>query len=112
MKRLLLFVLLVSCTPNEDQATGSIQQQDVREARKEMSPRMAMHLDSGNAAYRAQDFDTALRHFRAATNIDENAAAGWFGIYMTQLAKNNAPAADSALKKAQELAPGASILRK
>lgn len=112
MKRLLLLILLAACTPDEDQSTGSIEQQDVRKARQELPAELRMHLDSGNAAYRAKNYDGALEHYHAAVKIDDDEAAAWFGIYMTQRAKGNAAAADSALNKAQKLAPGASILRK
>ena len=58
-----------------------------------------------------QGTDFSVAHYRAAIRIDDDEAAPWFGIYMVQRATGNAPAADSALRKARKLAPGASILR-
>lgn len=96
--------------PGEDQTTESIGAEDVKEERTDRSPEFIAHLDSGNAAYRVKDYENALRHYQAVTRIDENEAAGWFGIYMTELARGNAAAADVALKRAQEHAPGASLI--
>jgi tetratricopeptide (TPR) repeat protein len=112
MKRLLLIALvLLGCRPGKDQTTGSIDSSAVTEARKELPAALAVHLDSGNAAYRVRDYATALAHYRAAIAIKDDEAAPWFGIYMTELAQGHATAADSALKRARKLAPGASILR-
>ena len=94
----------------EDQKTESIGAGDVKSERAERSPEFIAQLDSGNAAYRAQDYERALRHYQAVTRLDEDEAAGWFGIYMTELARGNAAAADLALKRAQEHAPGASLI--
>ena len=104
-------LLLAACKPGGDQSTGSIDKKDVREARAELPAAVAMHLDSGNARYRAKQYDAALAHYRAAVRIDDKEAAPWFGLYMTHLAMGHAAAADSALRKARSLAPGATILR-
>ncbi|MBI4205104.1 MAG: hypothetical protein HY527_08765 [Betaproteobacteria bacterium] len=101
--------IALGCRP-DDQETGSIEAADVRGARSDVSPEVAMHLDSGNAAYRAGDYPGALRHYRAIVRADDKHAAGWFGIYMAQLALGNAPAADSALKRAQKRARGATLI--
>ncbi len=96
--------------PGEDQKTESIGAADVKQERAERSPEFIAQLDSGNTAYRAKDYERAMRHYQAVTRIDEKEAAGWFGIYMTELARGNAAAADLALKRAQERAPGASLI--
>ena len=96
--------------PGEDQTTGSIEAEDVKQERAQRSPQFIAQLDSGNAAYRAQDYERALRHYQEVTRINEKEAAGWFGIYMTELVRGNAAAADLALKRAQERAPGASLI--
>lgn len=62
-------------------------------------------LDSGNAAYRAGDHQTALHHFQEAVRIEPDLAAGWYGVGMTQSALGNAPAADSAMAQVHRLAP-------
>jgi hypothetical protein len=82
----------------------------MRKARTEPAPELVAQLDSGNAAYKARDWERALRHYRAVTQLDDEMPAGWFGIYMTEMARGNAPAADSALERAQRRAPGASLI--
>lgn len=64
---------------------------------------VTVHLDSGNAAYRAGDYRTARRQYRAAVGADSAAAAAWFGVYMAERALDNELAADSALRRAGDL---------
>lgn len=105
-----LAVLLAACTPPDDQETGSIRQEDVRQARDQLPPALTAALDSGNAAYRRGEYQAALDFYRNAVEVDEDVAAGWFGVYMAQLALGNPEAADSAMVRAQDLAPGASLI--
>ncbi len=102
--------LLGGCEPPEDQETGSIRSQDVLETREELDPALVEALDSGNAAYRARDYAQALRYYQEAVEVDDDVAAGWFGVYMAQLALGNTAAADSAMARAQQLQPGASLI--
>jgi hypothetical protein len=37
-------------------------------------------VDSGNAAYRAEEFDDARAHFTRATEAGPRVAAAWFGL--------------------------------
>ena len=102
---------LSACGPRgEDQETGSISREDIEEARRELDPAVAAALDSGNAAYRARDYEAAREHYAKATRAGEDVAATWFGLYMAELALGNAEAADAAMARAQELAPGASLI--
>jgi hypothetical protein len=64
---------------------------------------VTMHLDSGNAAYRAGDYGAARSQYQAAVGEDSTAAAAWFGVYMAERALNNELAADSALRRAGDL---------
>ena len=113
--RVRLFVLAVlvaiGCKPPDDQETGSIEQEDVRAARRELAPATRAQLDSGNAAFKEKDWERALRHYREVTRLDAETTAGWFGVYMVEQARGNAVAADSALERAQSLQPGATLLR-
>jgi Flp pilus assembly protein TadD len=68
-------------------------------------------LDSGNAAYRRAAYEPALRHYVRVTELAPDQAVGWFGLYMAHHALGNLEAADSALARAREVAPGASLLR-
>ena len=107
---LALVVALAACDRPDDQPTGSISADDVRDAADRLSPEVRTALDSGNAAYRSHDFETALRHYRAVTELDPDATAGWFGIYMAQRALGDTVAAQQALEQARDLAPGATIM--
>jgi tetratricopeptide (TPR) repeat protein len=95
--------LLVACSPPDDQETGSIRGEDVTETRENLDPALVEALDNGNAAYRAGDYQEALRYYQQAVDTD-------VGVYMAQLALGNAAAADSAMARAQELQPGASLI--
>lgn len=64
---------------------------------------VTVHLDSGNAAYRAGDYQAARRQYRAAVEVDSTAAAAWFGVYMAERALGDDRAADSALRRAGDL---------
>ncbi len=63
-------------------------------------------LDSGNVAYRAKDYPAALVHYRSAAARQPSLAAAWMGISMAQTALGNKAAADSAMRRVEELAPG------
>lgn len=101
-----LALTLAVCRP-DDQRTDTV---DPTRARSNLPAATVAQLDSGTAAFRAHDFEAALRHYRAATEISPEEAGGWFGVYMTQRALGNEAAADSALLRVREVAPGASLL--
>ncbi|MDX1674063.1 MAG: tetratricopeptide repeat protein [Longimicrobiales bacterium] len=103
-------LLLIACSPPDDQETGSIRGDEVRQTRAELPPELVAALDSGNAAYRRGDYQAALTAYEEAVAADDDVAAGWFGIYMAHLALGNTEAADSAMERAQSLAPGASLI--
>lgn len=98
----------------DDQATGTMTGEDVRAARSDWSEAASMHIDSANAAYRADDLQGALRHYEAALTAagDSKTAkvTSYFGIYMVQNALGDSAAAAAAMQKAQELAPEASMM--
>ncbi|HSH45351.1 MAG TPA: hypothetical protein VK966_05825 [Longimicrobiales bacterium] len=107
---ILAFLLTGACGPPEDQETGSLSQEDVTGARADLDPAVAAALDSGSTAYRAGDFEEALRQYQEAARLDDQVAAAWFGVAMAQGALGNVTAADSAMERARELAPGASLI--
>lgn len=98
------------CDRPDDQETGSLSREDVLQAREGLDPSYRAALDSGNVAYRAREYDEALRYFEEATEIDADVPAGWFGVYMAELALGNVEAANAAMERAQELAPGATLM--
>jgi tetratricopeptide (TPR) repeat protein len=107
---LIAALLITACQQADDQRTGAISDQDVLAARAELDPAVLAELDNGNAAYRARDYETALQHYQAAVDMDQRLAAGWFGIYMAQLALGNAEAAEAAMDQARIHAPGATLM--
>ncbi|HEX6590023.1 MAG TPA: hypothetical protein VF039_13545, partial [Longimicrobiales bacterium] len=62
-----LALALGACDRPDDQPTGSISAEDVRNAAERLDPEVRVALDSGNAAYRRHEFEAALRHYRTAT---------------------------------------------
>jgi tetratricopeptide (TPR) repeat protein len=108
----LLAVALVAggCERADDQRTDTIRDRDVLEARARLDPAVTTALDDGNAAYRARDYEAALRHYQSAVEMEETLAAGWFGLYMAHLALGNVDAAEAAMEQARMHAPGASLM--
>ena len=106
----LLVAASFACQKPEDQKTESIETGAGKDARAQMSPAARIQLDSGNAAFKAKDFDKARAHYQRVTEIDKDAPVGWFGIYMTEQARGNAAAADSALKRVRSEVPGATLV--
>lgn len=102
---------LVACGPRgDDQETGSISREDVLEARQELEPAVLAAIDSGNAAYRERRYAAARDHYAGAARLDDDVAAAWFGLYMAELALGNTEAAEAAMDRARDLAPGASLI--
>lgn len=102
--------IVCACSRPDDQKTGTITTDNAAQTRADMSPELKMHLDSGNAAFRRKDYPVARTHYQAAIAADEKQPAGWFGIYMVELAAGNAEAAGKALDRAQKLVPGATLI--
>jgi tetratricopeptide (TPR) repeat protein len=107
---LLAVLTLIACQRDDDQRTDTIHDQDVLAARAALSPAVVAELDDGNAAYRDRDYERALQHFQAAVDMNETLAAGWFGIYMAQLALGNPEAAEAAMQHVRTHAPGATLI--
>ena len=112
-----LVVALPACDrgpEGDDQATGSMTGEEVRAARSDWTEAANVHVDSANAAYRADDYPAALRHYEAALEAagDSKTAqvTAYFGIYMVQNARGDSAAAAAAMQKAQEISPEASMM--
>lgn len=106
----LLLVAAVSCRP-DDQRTDSVTAEKAMQARAALPAEVVAQLDSGNAAFRVKDHKGALAHYTRATELAPDEAAGWYGVYMAQLALGNEEAAQAALAKAQSANPGATLLK-
>jgi tetratricopeptide (TPR) repeat protein len=109
----LAVALLSACGPAQppgDQRTGDMTADGIQQARANWSAELSALIDSGNAAYSAQDYESAASLYRRAAALEPDVTAAWFGIYMAEHARGNILAADSAMARAQQLSPEASII--
>jgi tetratricopeptide (TPR) repeat protein len=100
---------VAACSLPDDQRTDSIE--PGVSGRAELSAETLAQIDSGNAAYRRDDFAAAVDFFDQATQSAPDDPTGWFGLYMAHTALGDAEAAEAALDQARDLAPGASLIR-
>lgn len=70
------------------------------QAASSLPPDIQATLDSGNAAYRTGDYQTALEQYESITADHPDVRAAWFGAFMAHRAMGNATAADSAMRRA------------
>lgn len=105
----LALAAMAACRP-DDQRTDTVDAAVFEEQREQLSPEVRMHLDSGSAAFRRDDHQAALDHYTQATELNENAAAAWFGVYMAQRALGDEDAAQEAMERAQASVPGATLI--
>ncbi|MBR9988645.1 MAG: hypothetical protein KFH98_02760 [Gemmatimonadetes bacterium] len=95
----------------DDQATGSIDSAAWRQA-QDLPPDVRAAIDSGNAAFRANDYAAAREQYLRATELAPEQSAGWFGLSMAEGQLGNAAAADSAMQRVHALNPGASLIER
>jgi len=95
------------CRP-DDQRTRSA---DPRAVAERLGARLMARLDSANTAFGEGEFDRAAVLYRSLAADAPDESVGWFGLYMAQEKLGKTAAADSALERARELSPGASLLR-
>lgn len=98
-----LAFLGTGCQGEDGQRTGDLDPGAAQERRAQLSPEIAAALDSGNRAYRSEDYETARSQFRRALEADSGTAAAWFGLYMSERALGNEEAAREALERADGL---------
>jgi len=106
---LLVLAAVVSCRP-DDQRTDTLDAEQGMQARENMPPAALAQLDSGTSAFRADDFEAALRHYTRVTEIAPDIGAGWFGVYMAEEALGHTDRAAEALERARGIVPGATLL--
>lgn len=87
----------------DTERTGDMTRQRIGQAQSNLSPAVSAKLDSGNTAYRAGDYERALTHYRSAADLEEEAAAPWFGVYMAYSAMGREDSARAALERAGSL---------
>jgi Flp pilus assembly protein TadD len=91
--------------------TEPITRDEIAQARATWPADVAEQVDSGNAAYSAQDYERASRHYRRAVELGPEISAAWFGVYIAEHARGNLAAADSAMRQARELSDGSELLQ-
>jgi cation diffusion facilitator CzcD-associated flavoprotein CzcO len=109
---LVAVLALAACRQDraDDQRTDTVTPETMEQARANWPAGLSEIIDSANAAYSARDYDRAATLYRQGADMAPNVTATWFGIYMTEHARGNIAAADSAMARAQALAPGASLI--
>ena len=105
----MLLAVALGCRP-DDQRTDTLDPHQGMQARQQMSPELVAQLDSGTAAFRADDHEAALRHYTRATELDPGSGPAWFGVYMAERALGRPEAAEAALERARGAVPGATLL--
>jgi len=95
---------LLSCRP-DDQRTDTLDAERAMQARENMPPEVVASLDSGTVAFRRGEHEVALAHYRRATELAPEVAAGWFGVYMAEHALGNVEAAQEALARFRAIEP-------
>jgi tetratricopeptide (TPR) repeat protein len=110
MVSVLLLAAVVSCRP-DDQRTDSFDPQEAMQHREDLPADVLAQLDSGSAAYRLDDHEGALAHYKKATEMAPELEAAWFGVYMAEHALGNMEAAQEALERARSVNPTSTLLR-
>lgn len=105
----LILVAVSGCRP-DDQRTDSLDPATGERERASYPPGVVAQLDSGSRAFRADDFEAALAHYQRAAELGPDVAAAWFGVFMAHDALGDTAAAREAMRRAQGVAPGASLL--
>lgn len=104
-----LLTTALGCRP-DDQRTDTLNPHEGMQARTQMAPEVVAQLDSGTAAFRADDHEGALRHYTRAAELDPENGPAWFGVYMAERALGRPEAAEAALERARGVVPGATLL--
>jgi tetratricopeptide (TPR) repeat protein len=96
---------LVACT-GEPQGAGRFSLGEAPAgAAPGLRPDLQLQIDSGNAAYREQDYAAALRYYQQAAQRDPTEPTAWFGVSMAAGALGNQELLDSAQLRLHRLAP-------
>jgi tetratricopeptide (TPR) repeat protein len=63
------------------------------------------HIDEGNAAYRAKDYESALEYYQLAADMDPHQPTAWFGVAMAASALGDDERAEAARERVKQLDP-------
>jgi hypothetical protein len=97
-----LLIVTLAATSCQNQPAPAVATSPDSAATALVRPDVRTQLDSANAAFAAQDYPRALRHYHGVTRLDPALSAGWFGVYMAESKLGNQAAADSAIARARE----------
>jgi tetratricopeptide (TPR) repeat protein len=97
---------LTACNDRDEAEQTRLGADPMEEARAGWPEDLRARIDSGNAAYRAGQYDEAAAVYRRATERHPDVSAAWFGLHMAEAARGNDAAADSARMRAEGLTPG------
>lgn len=100
---LTLALVVVGCGAGESsEAPGAPGGEDVapsEEGSGVITPEIRDALERGNAAFRADEFETALQHYQEALSMDSTVEASLFGLYITHEALGNTEEAQAIREK-------------
>lgn len=99
---------LVACGEEEGQRVpmGQDTAESQASGRASWSPELTARVDSANTAYAEERYEDAAAIYRELTQEYSDVGAVWFGLYMAENALGNTEVADSALQRAESIAPG------
>jgi hypothetical protein len=100
---LTLALALVGCATEEDAAAET--EAPAGPAAAPLPPEVQAQVDSGNMAFRDDDYETALSHFRKALEDAPDRPAPLYGVYLASAALGDSALADSVAAVLQERAP-------
>ena len=101
---LTLGMVLGGCPSEENEAEATTDTSAVSAAAP-MPAAVQAQVDSGNLAYRADDFESALTHFRSALGDAPDRPAPLYGVYLAATALGDSVLADSVATVLRDEAP-------
>jgi predicted Zn-dependent protease len=106
---LLVLALIAAGCDNQPEVERVTIGDATEEPTSRLAPELQAPIDAGNAAYRARDYEAALRHYQDATRAAPGEATGWFGVAMAAEALGDAATAEQARAEIAKLAPDLSV---
>jgi Flp pilus assembly protein TadD len=99
MRSLLLLALVAATACGKDDSAPRVPLGAAGASATGASTPLQAALDRGNAAYRARDYEGALRAYREAAAANPENVAPYYGIQMAARAMGNNVLADSAMRR-------------
>ena len=104
----LAVLAVAACGEQESQRVelGEDQESQAQQGRANWPEELEVQVDSANLEYMNEEYQASADRYRAMTERYPEIGTLWFGLYMAENALGNQDAAQAALVKAEELAPG------